>query len=89
MARASARRRLLARLAAELRERRRIEAATNWRSAFLRMMYNYPRPSTRPPAAAIIDPAMRLTDQRASILGRLIAYTLVAALAAVIFGLTR
>jgi hypothetical protein len=32
----------------------------NRRSAFLRMMYSYPRPST----AAIIDPAMRLTHQQ-------------------------
>jgi hypothetical protein len=72
------------RLAAELMERRRIEAATNRRSAFLRMMYSYPRPS----AATIIDPAMRLTDQqRASVLGRVLAYVIVAALAVVIFGL--
>jgi hypothetical protein len=82
---ASARRRLRERLAAELLERQRIEAETNRRSAFLRMMYNYPRPST----AAIIDPAMRLTDQRASIVGRVIAFVLVAALAAIIFGLAR
>ena len=82
---ASARRRLRERLAAELRERQRIEARINERGAFLRAMYAY----ARPPAGPIIEPAMRLTDQRASILGRLIAYTLVAALAAVIFGLTR
>ena len=50
------------------------------------MMYNYPRPST----AAIIDPAMRITTkQRASILGRVLAYALVAAMAVVIFGLAR
>jgi hypothetical protein len=50
------------------------------------MMYAYPKPSAGP----IIDPAMRLTDQqRASILGRLIAYALVAALAVAIFGLMR
>jgi hypothetical protein len=55
---ASARRRLRQRLAAELMERQRIEARINERSAYLRMMYNYPRPST----AAIIDPAMRLAD---------------------------
>jgi hypothetical protein len=83
---ASARRRLRERLAAELLERRRIEARINERSAFLRAMYAY----ARPPGAAIIDPAMRLTDQqRASILGRLVAYALVAALAVVICGLAR
>ena len=50
------------------------------------MLYSYPRPST----AAIIEPAMRLTDPlRASILGRLVAYALVAAMAVVIFGLAR
>jgi hypothetical protein len=42
---ASARRRLRERLAAELRERRRIEARINERSAFLRAMYAYARPS--------------------------------------------
>jgi hypothetical protein len=74
------------RLAAELMERRRIEAATNRRSAFIRAMYSYPRPS----AAPIIHPAMRLTDaQRASIIGRLVAYVLIAALAVVMFALAR
>jgi hypothetical protein len=72
------------RLAAELLERRRIEARINERSAFLRAMYAYPRPA----AAPIIDPAMRITDQRASVLGRLVAYALVAAMAAIIFSLT-
>ena len=63
-----------------------MEARINERSAYLRMMYNYPRPST----AAIIDPAMRITTkQRASILGRVLAYALVAAMAVVIFGLAR
>jgi hypothetical protein len=82
----SARRRLMERLAAELRERRRVEARINQRSAILRMMYGYPQPS----GPAIIDPAMRITtDQRASI-GRLIAYyVIVAAMAVVIFGLMR
>jgi hypothetical protein len=84
-ARAAARRRLRERLAAELRERHTIEARINERSAFLRMMYAY----ARPPGGAIIEPAMRLTDQRASILGRIIAFVLVAALAAIIFGLAR
>jgi hypothetical protein len=71
-------------LAAELRERRAIEAGAHERSEFLRAMY------ARPPGGATIEPAMRLTDrQRASILGRIIAYALVAATAAVIFGLAR
>ena len=82
---ASARRRLRQRLAAELMERQRIEARINERGAFLRAMYAY----ARPPAGPIIEPAMRLTDQRASILGRVIAFILVAALAAIIFGMTR
>jgi hypothetical protein len=83
VARATARRRLKERLAAEVRERRRIEARANERSEFLRRMYA-PRPST----AEVIIPAMRLTQQhRASILGRIIAFVLVAALAVVIFGL--
>jgi hypothetical protein len=82
---ASSRRRLRERLAAELLERQRIEAATNRRSDFLRAMYAY----ARPPAAPIIHPAiLRLTDQRASIVGRLVAYVLVAAMAAIIFSLT-
>jgi hypothetical protein len=80
---ASARRRLRERLAAELVERQRIEARINERSAFLRAMYAY----ARPPGTAIIDPAMRLTDQRASILGRVIAYVIVAAMAALICGM--
>jgi hypothetical protein len=84
-ARAAARRRLRARLAAELRERRAIEARAHERGAFLRAMYAY----ARPPGGTIIEPAMRLSDQRASIVGRIIAYALVAALAAIIFGLAR
>jgi hypothetical protein len=80
---ASSRRRLRERLAAELLERRRIEAATNRRSDFLRAMYAYARPSR----ATIIEP-MRITDQqRASIIGRLAAYALIAALVVLIFGL--
>jgi hypothetical protein len=82
---ASSRRRLTERLAAELLERQRIEARINERSAFLRAMYAY----ARPPTAPIIHPAMRLTDKRASVLGRLVAYALVAAMAVVIFGLAR
>jgi hypothetical protein len=72
--------------AAELRERRRIEARTNERSAFLLAMYAYARPRAEP----IIEPAMRLTDrQRTFIYARVIAFILVAALAAIIFGLAR
>jgi hypothetical protein len=91
---ASSRRRLRDRLTGELLERQRIEAATNRRSDFLRAMYAYARPS----AAAIIDPAMRITDQRcAFIVGRVIAYAIdvvlgvviLAVLAVVIYGLMR
>jgi hypothetical protein len=85
VARASARRRLQALLAAELLERQRIEAATNRRSAFLRAMYSYGRPQ----GGTIIDHPMRLTDQRAAILGRLAAYILIAAFAALLFGVLR
>jgi hypothetical protein len=81
---ASSRRRLRERLAAELLERRRIEAATNRRSAFIRMMYSYPRPAAGP----IMAPMRHLThEQRASIIGRCLAYTLIAGLVILIFGL--
>jgi hypothetical protein len=47
-------------------------------------MYTY----ARPPAGRIMEPTMRITDQRcASIVGRVIAYVLVAALAVAIFSL--
>jgi hypothetical protein len=82
---ASARRRLRERLTVEVMERRRIEARINERSTFLRAMYAY----ARPPGAAIIEP-MRLTDQqRASIVGRVIAYAIDVVLAVVICGLMR
>jgi hypothetical protein len=78
---ASARRRLRERLAAELLERRRIEARINERSAFLRAMYAY----GRQPGPAIIEPMRLTTDQRTSIIGRVVAYAIVAVLAVVIF----
>jgi hypothetical protein len=54
---ASALRRLRERLVAEPRQRRRIEARANERSAFLRATYNY----ARPPAAAIMEPMSSAT----------------------------